>query len=176
MSEVNSFLDFAIREFSKEFIRNRATDIRRADVVNTEELLNSLYARVNSQPERIIFFMTVFLKTRGRYPEIRRRYTKAGGEEMIQELEEWATTEGIEKFRRGRYGRKYADMSDAEVASAVAWGIVKRMKRTGTARRKSWWNKGKTRDIENFYDYILRGFAEATLADAKTNIENGNTP
>ncbi len=176
MSRTSQFLAFAINDFAKSFVKNRAADIRKSDVVNTGALLRSLSARVQADQDRGIYLALIYLKSYGRYTDMKRRYTKAGGTEMIDLLKEWVSEEGIQKFTSNpKYARAYKGLTADQIRAAIAWGIVRRYKAKGTGRRKSWWNKGKTADIENFYDFILRGYAEATVQDLKNMIENGNT-
>ena len=176
VSRTSEFLAFAINDFAKRFVNNRAADIRKSDVINTAALLRSLSARVQADQDRGIYFATIYLRAYGRYTDMKRRYTKAGGTEMISLLKDWVAEEGIQKFTsKPKYARAYKGMNAEQIRAAIAWGIVRRYKAKGTGRRKSWWNKGKTADIENFYDFILRGYAEASVQDLKNVIENGNT-
>lgn len=168
----NDFIAGQLRIFAREFIRNRAKDIVARDLRNTEALLRSLFAKVQADPERGIFFMTVFFRNYGRYQDMRRRYTHAGGVEMEELLKQWAAKEGVGKFRRGRYAGIYAGKSDQQVLNAIAWGIIRKLKDTGTSRKRGWYNRGKERDISAFYDVLLRGYRDAILAEAKHKIEN----
>ena len=163
-----------LRAFTLDFVTNRKRDIVKADVVNTSALLNSVYGKNHVDVERNIYMSTIFLKSYGRYTDMRMRYTRAGGEEMIEDLKDWAKTEGTSKFRQHtaiRKAGKNRPISDERVAEIVAWGIVRRLKNKGTNRRKSWWNKGKTRDIENFYDTLLLRWPEAVAKESAEKIE-----
>lgn len=164
---LNQELDHWLRVFAKEFIQNRTKDILKRDIRNTDALLRSLQARVINEPEQGVFVMLVFAKTYGRYQDMRRTYTKAGGDEMIQLLEEWVGKEGVAKFRRGRYAQRFAGLTDQQVANRVAWGITQKLKRIPGTKKRGWWNRGKTRDIENFYDLILRVAQEAIVHEMK---------
>lgn len=167
----NDFIAAQLRIFARDFIQNRAKDIVARDLRNTEALLRSLYAKVQADPQHGIFFMTVFFNTYGRYQDMRRRYTKAGGQEMEQALEEWAKKEGLGKFSKGRYAGIYAGQSPQRILNAIAWGIIRKLNRTGASRKRGWWNRGKERDISDFYDVLLRGYRDAILAEAKNKIE-----
>lgn len=167
----NEFIASQLRIFAKEFIQHRAKDIVARDLRNTEALLRSLYAKVQTQPDRGIFLMTVFFRSYGRYQDMRRRYTHAGGKEMEQALEEWAAKEGVNKFVKGRYTGVYAGQPSERILNSVAWGIIRKLKNTGASKKRGWYNKGKNRDINVFYDVLLRGYSEAILAEAKTQIE-----
>jgi hypothetical protein len=167
----NEYIAAELRQFAREFIQNRTKDIVKRDLRNTESLLRSLYAKVQAQPQQGIAFMTVFFNTYGRYQDMRRRYVRPGGTEMEQALKEWAEKEGIGKFRKGRYSGVYATMPQQHILNAIAWGIIRKYKFQGTARKKGWWNKGKERDITNFYEHLLRGYQEAILLEAKSLVE-----
>lgn len=169
----HEYIAAELRQFAVEFIRNRKRDVIARDLKNTEALLRSLYAKVQTQPERGIFFMTVFFRDYGRYQDIRRRYSKAGGAEMEQLLEEWAAKEGVEKFRKGRYAGLYAGQPTPRILNAIAWGVIRKLKTTGASKKRGWWNKGKIRDIETFYDLLLRGYTEAILLEAKNTVQDG---
>lgn len=167
----NEFIAAQLRIFAREFIQNRKKDIVSRDLRNTEALLRSLYAKVQADPQRGIFFMTVFFNTYGRYQDMRRRYTTAGGQEMEQALEEWAAKEGLGKFVKGKYSGIYANQPPQRILNAIAWGIIRKLKDTGASRKRGWWNRGKERDISNFYDVLLRGYTDAIQAEAKNKIE-----
>lgn len=165
---LNESIDVFFRQFAQEFVRNRARDIRDRKLINTEDLLRSLYAKVNSDPANGRFLMLVFFKTYGRYQDMSRVYTKAGGEEMIQLLEDWVGKEGVEKFKKGKYAARLSNKTTRQVKNAVAWGIVNKLKTQPRTRKRSWWNKGKTKDIENFYDVLIRLCQDAVASELKT--------
>lgn len=169
-ASLNHDIDFFFRQFAREFIQHRAADILKRDLRNTDSLLNSLYAKVITEPDNAVFLMLVFAKTYGRYQDMRRRYTKAGGEEMIKALEDWVGKEGVNKFRKGKYAPRLATMTDQQVKNAVAWGISRKLKRIPGTRKRGWWNRGKTRDIENFYDVLLRLCQDSVAAELKSAI------
>ena len=174
MRTLNETIDVFFRQFAQEFVRNRAKDIRARGLLNTEDLLRSLYAKVTSEPEAGRFLMLVFAKTYGRYQDMRRQYTKAGGEEMIRMLEEWVGKEGVEKFKKGNYAARLSDLSPQQVKNAVAWGIARKLTRVPGTRKRSWWNKGKTRDIENFYDVLIRLAQESVADELKNDLQHGS--
>lgn len=156
-----------LRILAREFVANRAKDIRQRKLLNTELLISSLSAKVNSQPERGIHFMVFYSLAYGRYQDMRRRYTRAGGEEMIKLLEQWADREGVGNFtRRGvrDYSGIYRNQPKARILNRIAWGIANRYRDKGTAPKKGWYNKGKTKDIETQYDVLLRIWKEAVQA------------
>jgi hypothetical protein len=167
---MNDSIDFFFRQFAQEFVRNRARDIRDKGLLNSEDLLRSLYAKVNSDPANGRFLMLVFVKTYGRYQDMRRQYTKAGGEEMIKMLEEWVGKEGVDKFKKGKYAERLSNKTPQQVKNAVAWGIARKLTRSTGTRKRSWWNKGKTKDIENFYDVLVRIIRESVAEEIKTAI------
>lgn len=167
---LNQTIDIFFRDFAKEFIRNRARDIRKRDLLNTQQLLNSLYARVTTEPEAGVFLMVVFMKTYGRYQDMSRQYTKAGGNEMIEALEAWVGKEGVGKFKKGKYAARLSQLDDQQVKNAVAWGIVRKLKSTARTRKRAWYNKGKERDINDFYDVLLRLAQDAVARELKQDI------
>jgi len=174
MRTLNETIDVFFRQFAREFVQNRAKDIRARGLLNSEDLLRSLYAKVTSEPQAGRFLMLVFAKTYGRYQDMRRQYTKAGGEEMIRLLEEWVEKEGVQKFQKGKYAARLSTLSPQQVKNAVAWGIARKLTRSQGTRKRSWWNKGKTRDIENFYDVLRRLAQEAVAAELKHSIQHGS--
>jgi len=156
MEDLNSTIDLFFRRWAQEFVNNRKRDIVKRDLRNTESLLKSLYAKVTTEPEAGVFFMRVYAKTYGRYQDMSRKYSKAGGKEMIDMLKEWVEKEGEAKFKRGKYAASMKNYTPQQVQNAVAWGIVKKLPKSQGTRKRGWWNRGKTRDIENFYDLLLR--------------------
>lgn len=164
---MNQVIDGWIRQFAKEFVQNRARDILKRDLRNTDALLRSLYAKVANEPDKGVFIMLVFAQSYGRYQDMSRKYTRAGGDEMVALLEEWVGKEGIARFQRGRYAQMYANMTPQQIKNAVAWGIVKKLKRIPATKKRGWWNKGKTRDIEIFYDVLIRVVQETIVDEMK---------
>ncbi len=160
-------IDYWLRVFAREFVAHRAADIIKADLRNTDTLLASLYSKVNSQPDRGIFLMTFFAAGYGRFQDMRRRYTHPGGPEMEQALEEWVSKEGLGKFLKGRYVGLYTKKTPERVINRIAWGILRKYKEKGTARKRGWYNRGKTRDIEVFYDLLLKAYSEAVMLEMK---------
>lgn len=163
-------IDHWLRVFAKEFVANRAADIVKADLRNTDRLLASLYAKVHSQPDRGIFLMTFFAAGYGRFQDMRRRYSSPGGTEMEQALEAWAEKEGVGKFIKGRYRGVYQGKAPERVLNRIAWGIMRKYRNKGTARKRGWYNKGKTRDIESFYALLLKAYREAVMEQLKQKI------
>jgi hypothetical protein len=171
MTFVQQALDRWIRLFAKEFVDNRQRDILNRGLINTENLRNSMYAKVHSDTQRDIYFTTIHFPTYGRFQDMNRRYVKAGGPEMVTNIEAWAAKEGAAKFRKGEYAEKYKGYTDQEVNRAVAWGIIKKLPTLDRTRKRSWWNKGKTKDIEVYYDLLLRMYTEGASADAVQTLE-----
>lgn len=162
----NEVIDGWFRQFAREFVAHRQRDVLQRELENSEFLLRSLYAKVNSQPDRGLFLMTFFAANYGRYQDMRRRYTRVGGEDMEQALEEWAAREGSDKFRKGKYAGVYSKMPSQRVLNRIAWGIMNKY-RIKSPRKRGWYNKGKTKDIENFYDLLLRVWRDAVLDEMK---------
>lgn len=159
-----------IRIFAKEFLQNRRNDIVNRGLVNTQALLKSLDAIVNTQPDRGIHFVVFMAKNYGRLQDMRRRYNRVGGEDMVQALEQWVEAEGISKFARSGkkdYAFEYAGQPKERVLNRIAWGIIRNYAKKGTAPKRSWWNKGKTRDIEAGYDLMLRIWRDAVANQQK---------
>lgn len=159
-------VDHWFRQFAREFVASRQRDVLKADLQNTEFLLQSLYAKVISEPQRGLFLMTFFAANYGRYQDMRRRYGKVGGSDMEQALEEWAANEGADKFRKGKYTGIYGKMPTQRMLNRIAWGIINKY-RLKSPRKRGWYNRGKTRDIEDFYDLLLRVWRDAVLAETK---------
>jgi hypothetical protein len=163
-----------LRPFALEFLQNRRNDIVTRGLVNSTELLRSLDAKVNSQPERGIHFIVFMAKGYGRLQDMRRRYGKVGGEEMLESLKDWAEAEGVSKFAKSGaidYAFEYAGQSRERVLNRIAWGILKKYRDKGTAPKRSWWNKGKTRDIEVGYDLLLRVWRDAVAETQKESYQ-----
>lgn len=150
------FIEPWLRQFAQEFVRNRVRDIYKRELVNTDALARSVSAKVNADASRGIFYMLVYANTYGRYQDMRRRYNKIGGEQMVEDLEAWVEQEGVAKFMKGQYSGVYKKMTKSQVLNSIAWGTIRKTGKRGTTRKRSWWNKGKTRDIENFYDVVLK--------------------
>ena len=163
----NEAIAFAIKDFAKEFVRNRHADVVKQDLRNTEALLNSLAAKVNADPARGIFLMNVFFNTYGRWQDMSRLYTNAGGAEMLESLKAWADREGLGKFSKKQYAAKYASMPQEQIRESIAWGILRKLKTAPRTKKRGWWNKGKTRDIEFFYDHLLRVYRDAIQYELK---------
>jgi hypothetical protein len=160
----------AIREFAGYFVSQRRLDIRKLRLENSEDLRRSLYARVNAQPNRGIFIMTVFARGYGRYQDMRRRYDDPGGEEYREALEEWIQMKGIERFLKGKYRKKYVNTPEPKLLGAIAWGIMQKNAER-SPRKRRWWNRGKTANIERFYAILIRDYSKAVLAEQARKIE-----
>jgi hypothetical protein len=52
----------------------------------------------------------------------------------------------------------------------VAWGIIRKLNKEKPKKRR-WWNRGKTRDINKGYAELLKGFREIVTTHAKEIIE-----
>lgn len=158
-----------IRLFANKFLENRQADILKRGLLNTNDLSKSLDVDVNSSPETGIHFMVFFAKEYGRLQDLKRRYTKVGGEQMVADLKEWAENEGLENFsKKGKKGKKTEVFEPKErTLNRIAWGIIRKYKKKGTAPKRSWWNKGKTRDIDIGYDLLLRVWRDAVAEQHK---------
>ena len=170
------FLDTALRQFAKEFIKNRTVDIIKTGLTNEKDLLNSLKAQVLNDPERGIYMMLVAFNNYGRIQDMAKRrvsYKDAGGAEMIEWLIEWVQKKGLEKFKKGKYAKQYEGKSDTRIAYMIAWGVLKNLKKNGKRKKRGWYNTGKERDINNFYDFVLRGYKEAIVYELKQQMNDG---
>ena len=168
MPTLNEAIAAEFRAFAKEFIENRVADIRNAKLQNTGALRSSPSTKVSADAASGRFEMLVSAAEYGRYQDMRRRYNKAGGTDMIKSLEAWVEREGIQKFIKGRYAARLRDLPAQDVKNAVAWGIVKKLARGKPTKKRRWWNKGKTHDINKFYDTLLRLVQDAAVNELKT--------
>lgn len=162
-----------LRIFAKEFLVNRARDIVQRGLVNSQDLIRSLDAKVTTEPARGLFLMVFFTRIYGRYQDMRRRYNKVGGDEMVADLEKWAETEGLGKFtKKGKrnYPEMYKGQTPERIKNRIAWGIIRKYRDRGTAPKRGWYNRGKERDINTFYDVLLRVWREAVLEQQAKNI------
>lgn len=159
-----------LRIFAKEFLVNRARDIVQQGLINTEDLLRSLDAKVNSSPENGIHFMVFFARNYGRFQDMRRRYSRVGGEELVEALEDWIKQEGVGKFTQKNkkdYAKIYKGQPPERIINKIAWGIIRKYEQKGTARKRSWYNRGKERDINTQYDVLNRIWSEAVAQQHK---------
>jgi hypothetical protein len=167
----NEFIAQWIKGFQYTLIKDFSDAIKRTDLENTGDLLRSLYAKVNAQPQRSIFFMTVFFNTYGRYQDMRRQYDgNAGGDDMVEELFQWAQREGVEKFMKGKYNELYDGESLSRVLNSIAWGIIRKYNQQSPKRRR-WYNKTKERSLNKGYRELVQGYSEAMLKQAQRTIE-----
>lgn len=167
------FLSKWLREFSPQFVENRKRDVRDKDLDNSSALLHSLRETHHADEGQWQFMMTVYFRLYGRYQDMRRDYRgHAGGSEMVQALGEWAEREGLAKFRRIRKGDDgLLNMSDERLKNAVAWGIIKKYNAKRPKKRR-WWNRGKTKDINRGYTELLKGFRKAVQENAIDFLQN----
>lgn len=162
-----------IRQLAREFLVNRARDIVQRGLINSQELIRSLDSKTIIEPQRSLFVMVFFARVYGRYQDMRRRYTRVGGRQMVEDIEAWAEKEGLAKFTgRGKrnYPKLYQGMPRERVLNRIAWGIIRKYKERGTAPKRSWYNKGKERDIDVFYDLLLRVWRDAVLEQQRKAI------
>jgi hypothetical protein len=164
-----------LRIFANEFLQNRRNDIVKRGLVNSTDLIRSLSAKVNTQPDKGLHFVVFFAKSYGRLQDMRRRYNQVGGEDMVEALKQWAENEGLAKFQGTNRGKDYAFENAGQprerVLNRIAWGIIRNYANKGTAPKRSWWNKGKTRDIEVGYDLLIRIWSEAAAKQNKQAYE-----
>jgi len=160
-----------LRPFALEFLQNRRNDVVNRGLVNSKDLLRSLDAKVNSQPDKGLHFIVFMAKSYGRLQDMRRRYENPGGEEMIELLKEWAEAEGLSNFAKSNgqkdYGFEYIGQPRERILNRIAWGILTNYRKKRTAPKRSWWNKGKTRDIEVGYDLLIRVWTDAVAEHNK---------
>lgn len=155
-----------IRQLAREFLVNRARDITNRGLINSQELIRSLDAKTIIEPQRSLFVMVFFARVYGRYQDMRRRYTRVGGSQMVEELEAWAEKEGLSNFTgsgKRNYPKLYQGMPKERVLNRIAWGIIRKYQKKGTAPKRGWYNRGKERDINTFYDVLLRVWRDAVL-------------
>jgi hypothetical protein len=174
------FIATWLRNFAPQFLNNRKADIFKAnrqgeDLYNSGDLLRSLRQDTKTDEPNWQFMMSVYFRLYGRYQDMKRNYRgHAGGSDMIEALKDWAEREGLQRFKNTRRGNDYGDayegMSDERLKNAIAWGIVKKYNKQNPKRRK-WWNKGKTRDLNKGYRELLKGFRDIVTQNMKEIIE-----
>ena len=172
------FVEHALWEFSNQFTRNRKKDLTGAGLENRRNLIQSITSRVQGSGDdalqKAIFTFYEYGRIQDMKPS-RVNYRSAGGEEMIERLKNWAGNKNRMQFVKGRYAEKFKGVSDARLLHEIAWGTLTKLRQRGKRRQRKWWNTGKERDINTFYNKMLAGYAEAVAADMKISIENGST-
>lgn len=165
------FIDTWIRAFQYEMVTDLKQSIRKARLENSGDLANSVYTRVNSQPNNGIFFMMVFFKEYGRWQDMRRDMSHSGGDEMVQALFDWAQEKGLDKFARNGYADKYAGLPPSRILNAIAWGTIRKYSKKAP-RKRGWYNKQKERTIERGYAQLIEGYNERVVQAAINAIQN----
>lgn len=164
-------IDYWLRVFAKEFLVNRARDILKQKLVNTNDLIRSLDVKINSDPKEGRFLLIFFSRTYGRWQDMRRRYVHPGGEEMVKELEAWAEKEGIQKFMNAQYRGVFKGKTSERVLNRIAWGIISKYRKKKTAPVRGWYRRNVNRDIDVFYDLLLKAYRETVLEQTKSSIQ-----
>jgi len=167
------FLDRALRDFAKDFVKNRTVDIIKQNLSAERNLLNSLKAQVLNQPERGVYMMLVAFNQYGRIQDMTKRsvsFKGAGGSDMIEWLVDWVEKKGVNSFTKGKHAAKYEGRSPERIKNMIAWGIVKSLRTKGKRKKRGWYNTGKERDIANFYDYLIKGYKEAITIELSNKL------
>lgn len=89
---------------------------------------------------------------------------------MVEILKDWAEKEGIGKFTKKNYKdfpTIYRGQPNERILNRIAWGIIRKYKDKGTATKRSWYNKGKERDVNYYYDLLIRIWGEAVALERK---------
>jgi hypothetical protein len=165
MMSPEKFIADWMQAFQHDMIRGFDESIQKAKLSNTDELRQSLRSKAHTDEARGIFFMVVYFKTYGRLQDMRRHYDgKAGGEEMVQALWEWAQKRGVDKFVKGKYNDMFEGVAASRILNAIAWGTIKKYNQK-SPRKRSWYNKTKSRMIEKGYVQLLEGYKVHVLRD-----------
>jgi hypothetical protein len=165
------FIDAWIRSFQYEMVRDLRDSMRRAKLENSGDLERSLYTRVNSQPDNGIFFMMVFFKEYGRFQDMKRDMSHAGGEDMVEALFQWAQKKGLDKFAKKQFADKYGNQSITRILNAIVWGTIRKMK-MNPPKKRAWYTKQKGRTINRGYAQLIEGYNTRVLEAARDAIQS----
>lgn len=166
-----SFIDAWIRSFQYEMVRDLRDSVRKAKLENSGELERSIYTRVNSQPDRGVFFMMVFFKEYGRYQDMRRDMSNAGGEDMVEALYQWAQEKGLDKFAKKQFAEKYGNQPMSRILNAIVWGTIRKMK-LKPPRKRGWYARQSNKTIQRGYVDLRVGYSAHVLEAAKNIVQN----
>lgn len=163
------FIAAWIRAFAPEMVRGLDQAILKRKLTDTDALRRSLYAKVTAVPEQGVYFMVLFFETYGRYQDMNRDYRgHAGGEDMVEELFQWAQRHGIEKFTRGKFAQLYEGVPLSRILNAIAWGTIRKYN-LQKPKKRPWYNRTKAKLIAQGYNQLLQGYAAHVLDDFSKN-------
>ena len=166
-----SFIHTWITAFQYEMIKDLRQSVRDAKLENSNALERSINTRVNSQPDRGVFFMMVFFKEYGRYQDMKRDMSGSGGEDMVEALYQWAQEKGLDKFAKKQFAEKYGNQPMSRILNAIVWGTIRKMK-LKPPRKRGWYARQSNKTIQRGYADLLTGYSAHVLESAKNIVQN----
>lgn len=167
LKQLTTHIEAESRRWMEEFIAGRRAFLRTRRIAVTDSLIDSFAGDIQSTLEGT--WRTELLlefEEHGRYIDMRRLNAPGGGDEYLQELEDWIVRKGLEgQFVRRFMLRRRLKKVPQNVLRQMAWAVA--IKRTQRYRPRPWYNKSKSAAITDLYNRVASGLPDLVMEEIK---------
>ncbi|MBL7780693.1 MAG: hypothetical protein JNM22_05700 [Saprospiraceae bacterium] len=165
IQHIQKFIGEEGQKWAAEFIAFRRSWLASKKIDASGELSSSLQSEINDQVQGEVVEILMEFADHGRYIDMRRLKPAAGGGEYLNMLIEWMQRKGLEqRFIAGFVRRHNLNKAPQDVLNRAAWGIIKK-RSLGRPRRRTWYNKPKSRGITDLFNRVAAGLLDITATD-----------
>ncbi|MEO7176150.1 MAG: hypothetical protein ABI002_10195, partial [Saprospiraceae bacterium] len=147
--------------WSSAFVRKRVAAAKKAKLFSSQELLQSFAIEVSKSVAADAIYIAMSFNDYGRIQEMANvNYSRLLPQTRIKE---WVIRTGVAKFKQTS-ARTYKGADVQKLANQIAWGIsVKRAQGDRRPKRRRWYNKGKTADLEALQVDLMATMGQAAI-------------
>ena len=158
--ELKRFIEEESRLWAQDFIAARKAYLTKRKIQSSEELINSFETTINAQASREAVETLLAFADHGRYTDMKRLETPAGGADYITGLVDWMQRKGLaEKMKQVYVESRKLRAAPERVLVYIAWGIAKK-RATGKFQRRAWYNKSKSAAITDLFNKVAAGIPD----------------
>lgn len=167
--EIREYIEVQGIAWAKEYIANRRAYLSSRGIRASGDLINEMAFEVQSRlDDALQTRILMAFPEHGRFIDMKRLKTPAGGDDMIANLEDWIQQKGlVGKFTEGFLRKRRLKTVPLNIVNQMAWGIAK--KRTKLYRRRAWYAKSKTASITDLYNNIAAGLPDKVMQEIKAS-------
>lgn len=154
IDELKATIEEEMYNWCVVYIRQRREALRAKKIEAGGDLSGSLEFEITNEPLRYGVELQMAFEAYGRYIDMKKIKTSAGGKEYLASIENWIKKRGFEqKFISAFVKNRKLKRIPETALNQIAWGIVKK-RLQGKYKRRSWYNKSKTAAISDLYNTV----------------------
>lgn len=161
-------IDREAQAWAKEWLQNRAAQLRNKRIQASGNLINSLSAQVTQTlNSTVLHELSIGFEEHGRFLDMKGLTVKDGGSGYIANLAEWIERKNLrQKFQDSYLKKAKRKAEPSDLTLRMAWAVAVKRSRT-PPRRRAWYAKAKGGGVSDLFNRVAANIPDIVAEELK---------